>query len=196
MGGINSGRRRTIQRGAIEQFPAIDLRILRRAGLLRGGECTYTTLHWGNQALQALSARIFIDLSNNDDASMRIIGSGDDGSTAQRVAIECAPCPFGGFRCYFLCPLIGIRCEQVFQVDGVFASRKAHCLTYASQSEDDLSRSQRKVRKLRKQVEGDSRYARPRGTSRWRAVQRLKVAKRDARALYHHRLRVLIGDIP
>ena len=195
MGGINSGRRRSIHRGAIEQFPALDLRILRRAGLLRGGECTYTTLHWRNQALEALSVRIFIDLSDDDDASMRIVGSGHNGAIAQRVAIECVPCPYGGSRTYFLCPIKGSRCEQVFLVDAMFASRQAHTLNYASQSDDELSRARRKVRKLDRQVEGDARYRRPRGQNRWSKLKRLKSAKIDARMLYSERLRTLMRDV-
>lgn len=185
-----------MHRGAVEQFPAIDLRVLRRAGLLSAGQCTYTTLHWQNQAPEGPSVRIFIDLSDAGDASMRIIRPGDHGAISERVAIECAPCPYGGFRCYFLCPLMGIRCEQLFHVDGVFASRKAHRLTYASQSEHDLSRSRRKVRKLHRQVDGDFRYARPRGRNRWLTVQRLKAARQEARLLYRERLRALVGDNP
>lgn len=196
MGGINSGRRRSIHHGAVEQFPAIDLRILRRAGLITAGEYTHTTLHWGNQAPEALCVRIFIDLSDISDASMRIVGSGDHGAIADRVVIECVPCPYGGFRCYFLCPLTGTRCEQLFLFDATFASRKAHSLTYASQSEDPLSRARRKVRNLRRQVEGDFRYPRPRGRNRRHAMQRLKAAKHEARKVYHERLRTLVGDIP
>lgn len=196
MGGINSRRRRSIHRGAVEQYPAIDLRILRRAGLLSAGEYTHTTLHWGNQAPPALSARIFIDLSDTADASMRIVGSANDGAITQRSAIECVPCPFGGVRAYFLCPINGTRCQQLFFVDGVFASRKAHKLAYASQSEDELSRARRRVRNLRRQVEGDFRYARPRGRNRRLAMQRLQIAMNEARALYHDRLRALVGDIP
>lgn len=195
MGGINSGRRRNIHRGAVEQYPTIDLRILRRAGLLRAGECTYTTLHWQNQAPEALSARIFIDLSDTEDALLRIVVPSSNGATTQRTAIECVPCPFGGTRSYFLCPIRGSRCEQLFLVDGVFASRKAHSLTYASQSEDELSRARRKVRKLHRQVEGDSRYSRPRGRNRWRAVQRFQKSQRNAHKLYLDRLRYLVGDI-
>jgi hypothetical protein len=153
-------------------------------------------LDWGNQAPEALSVRIFIDLSDTGDASMRIVTSEDHGATADRVSIECIPCPYGGNRYYFLCPLIGVRCEQLFLVDGIFASRKAHKLTYTSQSEDELSRARRKVRKLHRQVEGDFRYARPRGRNRWRIVQGLKAAKTEARALYHDRLRALVGDHP
>lgn len=196
MGGVNSGRRRSTHRGAVEQCPAIDLRVLRRAGLLSVGQCTYTTLHWENQAPEALSARIFIDLSDTGDASMRIVRSEDYSATAERVAIECVPSPYGGVRCYFLCPLIGVRCEQLFLVDGIFASRKAHKLTYASQSEDEVSRARRKVRKLQRQVEGDFRYARPRGRNRWRMMQALRGAKTQARVLYHKRLRALVGDLP
>jgi hypothetical protein len=196
MGGVNSGRRRSIHRGVVEQYAAIDLRVLRRAGLLNAGQCTYTTLHWGNQAPEALSVRIFIDLTDTGDASIRIVRSEDYGAMTERVAIECVPCPYGGVRCYFLCPLIGVRCEQLFLADGIFASRKAHKLTYASQSENELSRARRKVRKLHRQVEGDFRYARPRGRNRWRIVQGLKAAKIEARALYHDRLRALVGDLP
>lgn len=195
MGGINSGRRRSVNRGAVEQHPCIDLRILRRAELLRAGECTYTTLNWGNQTPEALSARIFIDLSDTDAASMRIISSEHHDGMTERVAIECVPCPYGGVRSYFLCPLIGVRCEQLFRVDGVFASRKAQHLTYASQSEDGLSRSRRKVRKLHRQVDGDFRYARPRGRNCWCTVQRLKAAKQEARLLYRERLKVLVDNL-
>ena len=184
MGGINSGRRRTVTRGAVEQFPAIDLRVLKRAGLICAGECTYDTLHWRNQAPETLSAKIFVDLSDADDASMRVVMSGE----RHRIAMECMPCPYGGIRAYFLCPINGKRCEQLFLVDSMFASRQAHRLTYASQSEDDLSRARRKVRKLRRQVEGDTRYARPRGRNRYTKVLGIKQAKCEANEFYYEKL--------
>lgn len=190
MGGINSGRRRSVHRGAVEQFPVIDLRVLKRARLLKPGECTYDTLRWRNQDLEVLEVRIFVDLSDADDASIRIGGEAPD----QRTAIECVPCPYGGYRCYFLCPLTGTRCEQLFLVGDTFASRKAHRLTYASQSEDDLSRARRKVRKLHRQVEGDTRYARPRGRKRYAKVQALRQAKHDAYEIYLENLRAIVGD--
>lgn len=190
MGGINSGRRRSVHRGAVEQFPVIDLRVLKRAGLLKPGECTYDTLRWRNQDLEAFEARIFVDLSDADDASIRIAGD----VLAQRAAIECVPCPYGGYRCYFLCPLTGARCEQLFLVDGMFASRKAHRLIYASQSEDDFTRARRKVRKLRRQVEGDIRYVRPRGRNRYGKVQELKQSKHNASELYREHLRAIVDN--
>ncbi|HEY9090630.1 hypothetical protein [Parasphingorhabdus sp.] len=129
-------------------------------------------------------------MSDVDDASVRIAGDVND----QRVSIECVHCHYGGYRYYFLCPLIGTRCEQLFLVDGIFASRKAHKLTYASQSEDELSRAQRKVRKLHRQVEGDSRYVRPRGRKRYARVQMHKRATRVVQELYRARLYGMVGD--
>ena len=189
MGGINSGRKRSVHRGAVEQFPVIDLRVLKRAGLLRPGECTYGTLRWRNQDLEALEVRFFVDLSDTDDASIRIAGDAPD----QRAAIQCIACPYGGYRCYFLCPLTGTRCEQLFLVDRMFASRKAHRLTYASQSEDELSRVRRKVRKLHRQLEGDTRYTSPRGRRRYTKVQQLKQTKHDVREIYRERLSAMVG---
>lgn len=190
MGGINSGRRRSVHRGAVEQFPVIDLRVLKRAGLQKPGECTYDTLCWRNQDLEPLEVRIFVDLSDADDSSIRIAGDVPD----QRAVIECVPCPFGGCRHYFVCPLNGVRCEQLFLVDSIFASRKAHRLTYASQSEDELSRARRKVRKLSRQVEGDSRFARPRGERRYAKMRALSQAKLNARELYRERLSKMMED--
>lgn len=190
MGGTNSGRKRTASRGYVEQFPVVDLRILKRARLLRHGECTYDTLRWRNQDLNTVEVRIFVDLSDADDAAIRIAGDVTD----QRAAIECVPCPFGGYRCYFLCPLNGTRCEQLFLVNGIFASRKAHKIGYASQSESDLSRARRKVRKLHRQIDGDARYSRPRGRNRWSKMQNLRTAQCEADEIYRDRLRTMVGD--
>lgn len=191
MGGITSGQRRSLNRGTVEQYPAIDLRILRRAGLLRAGECTYITLHWRNQAPEALSVRILIDLSDTGDASIRLAIAIDGIEQRQQVALECVSPPFGGVRAYFKCPRKNVRCEQLFWADGAFASRKAHRLTYASQCEDKLSRARRKAHKLRRRLKGDMRYVRPRGLHRWDIASRLKEAEQEAKSLYVDRLRVI-----
>lgn len=191
MGGANSGRKRAASRGYVEQFPVVDLRVLKRARLLRHGECTYDTLRWRNQDLNNVEVRVFVDLSDTGDAAIRFVG----GRLNQRAAIECVPCPFGGYRCYFLCPLTGTRCEQLFLVDGLFASRKAHKITYASQSESELSRARRRVRRLHRQIDGDARYSRPRGLNRWSKMQDLRRAECEAVELYRDRLRTMVGDI-
>lgn len=192
MGGINSGRHRSVHRGAVEQYPAIDLRILRRARLLRPGECTYDTVYWRNEASNTLGARIFIDLSDTECASLRIIVSIRDGAIKYRIEIACVPCRFGGIRCYFICPINNTRCEQLYFADGTWASRQAHRLTYTSQTCDELSRARRKIKKLQKQLDGDGGHARVRGSNRWSKTQSLWEAKLKARIIYRERLRKLV----
>lgn len=194
MGGINSGQGRTANRGSVEHFPAIDLRILKRASLLRPDECTYDTLKWRNQASHASSARIFIDLSDRRAAYIKIAGHSDETVVNQRVQMDCVPVRFGGFRYYFVCPMTGRRCELLYLVDGVFASRQAHAVTYSSQTQDKLSRARQKVRKLQRQIDGDNRYARPRRQNRWRIMQKLNMALIDADDAYRERLRSLLGN--
>lgn len=184
MGGRNSGRRRTVHRGAVEQYPALDLRILRRAGLMRPGECTYDTLTWQNQVPEALSVRAFIDLSDDRRALIRLRGDG----ITQDIAIVATPSGFGGVRHHMLCPIAGRPCEVLYLVDGLFASRQAHRLTYRSQSEDELGRARRKAIKLHRRLEGDLRYRRPRGLNRYERVAQRKEAERKVGALYRERL--------
>ena len=184
MGGTNSGRRRTVHRGNVEQFPALDLRILRRAGLMRPGECTYDTLTWQNQGPEALSVRIFIDLSGDRHASIRLRGDG----IGQDIALTAVPSGFGGVRHHMLCPVTSRSCEVLYLVDGKFASRQAHRLTYRSQSEDELGRARRKARKLHRRLHGDQLYARVRGRHRYERVQQRKQAEVEARMLYRKRL--------
>jgi len=190
MGGTNSGRRRTVNRGAVEQFPALDLRILRRAGLMRSGECTYDTLTWRNQGPEALSVRIFIDLSDDRCASIRLRGD----AINQDIALAAVPSGFGGVRHHMLCPIVARPCEVLYLVDGKFASRQAHRLTYRSQSEDELGRARRKASKLHRRLKGDQLYARPRGNHRYKRVQQRTRAELEARMLYRARLVHAIGS--
>jgi hypothetical protein len=156
---------------------------LKRAGLLKPGECTYDTLCWRNQDLKALEVRIFVDLSDANEASLRIAGD----VNSQWVAVDCLACPYGGYRCYLLCPLSGARCEQLFFVDGIFASRKAHNLTYVSQSLDELTRARRKARKLKKRLDGDC-FPRLRGKNKVEMQQKFECENRRIRSLYRNRL--------
>jgi len=190
MGGINSGRRRTVNRGAIEQFPALDLRILRRAGLMRPGQCMYDTLTWLNQVREALSVRIFIDLSDDRHASIRLRGD----AITQDITLTVVPSGFGGVRYHMLCPVTARSGEVLYLVDGMFASRQAHRLAYRSQSEDELGRARRKARKLHRRLNGDQLYARARGRHRYERVQQRKQAEVEARMLYRARLARAMGS--
>jgi hypothetical protein len=192
MGGIGSGARRSTHIGNVEEMLALDVRTLRRLGVVRAGECTCDTVHWSIGGLSTASARLRIDLSDVErGGGATITGDMPGGAINQHVAIEMVPSAFGGHRCYFVCPITGQRCEVIYYAGGRFASRGAQRLSYAVQGMDDVSRARRKTAKLRGRLCGSGGQPRPRGRNRIDTVRRLREAEYEAKTLYLDRLRAL-----
>ncbi len=192
MGGIGSGARRSTHIGNVEDMLALDIRALRRLGVVAPGECVVDTLHWSIGGLSTASARLHVDLSDIERGGvMTISGDMPDGAITQHVAIEMVPSPFGGHRCYFICPVTARRCEVIYYAEGRFASREAQRLSYAVQGMNELSRARRKVTKLRSRLCGSGGQPRPRGRNRIDTARQLRQAEYDAKMLYLDRLRTL-----
>lgn len=192
MGGIGSGARRSTHIGNVEQMLALDIRILHRLGVARLGECTCDTVHWSFGGLSASSARLRIDLSDIErGGGVTITGDMPDGAIKQNVAIEMMPSPFGGHRCYFICPITARRCEVLYYAGRCFASREAQRLSYVVQGMNELSRARRNAAKLRSRLCGSGGQPRPRGRNRIDTVRRLSHAEFEAKTLYLDRLRAL-----
>lgn len=192
MGGIGSGARPTTRIGNVEEMLALDIRILRRLGVVRAGECTCDTVRWSIGGLSAASARLRIDLSDIVRGGvMAITGEMPHGAVKQHVAVEMVPSPFGGHRCYFICPFNSRRCEVLYYARGRFGSREAQRLSYAVQGMNDASRARRKAAKLRSRLSGSGSQPRPRGRNRIDLVRRLRQAEFEARTLYLDRLRTI-----
>jgi hypothetical protein len=192
MGGINSGRRPTTNVGTVEATPFLDIRSLRRLGLIHPGECTCDTLRWSNGAGIVAEARVSVDLSDVGSATIRIAAVIVATPLKQCIAIEAIDCHFGGHRFYFLCPLEGHRCEVLYFVNGTFASRKAHRLSYTVQRMGELSRVRHRRRKLDDRLDGRGLLPRPRGRHRYALVQRLRKTKKQERRLFADGLRRIV----
>jgi hypothetical protein len=94
------------------------------------------------------------------------------------VALEWAPCRYGGSRAWFRCPWCPRRCAILYGLsgDGYFACRRCLRLAYASEAEDTMGRLWRKKRKLEARlIDGELK---PKGM-RWRTFERIH-AKIDA----------------
>jgi hypothetical protein len=192
MGGIGSGARRSTHIGNVEQMLALDIRILRRLGVVAPGECIIDTVHWSIGGLSTSSARLRTDLSDVERGGvMAMSGDMPDGGLNQPVAIEMVPSLFGGHRCYFICPITARRCEVLYLAGGRFGSREAQRLNYAVQGMNEVSRARRKAAKLRNRLCGSGGRPRPRGRNRIDMVSRLRQAEHEAQALYLDRLRAL-----
>jgi hypothetical protein len=190
MGGIGSGARRSTHIGNVEEMLALDIRTLRRLGVVAPGECIINTLHWSIGGLSTASARLRVDLSDIERGGIiTITGNMPGGTLKQDVAIDALPSEFGGHRCYLVCPVTAKRCEIIYYAGGRFASRAAQRLSYAVQSMNDLGRVRRKAAKLCHRLKGSGSLPRPRGRNRIEIVQRLRDAEFEAKALHLDRLR-------
>ena len=119
MGGIGSGARRSTHIGNVEDMLALDIRVLRRLGVVQAGECVCDTVRWSIGGLSAFCVRLRIDLSDIErGGTMTIIGDMPDGPIRQHIAIEGVPSSLGGWRCYFLSAdpalpkLIGLKASR------------------------------------------------------------------------------------
>lgn len=192
MGGIGSGAQRSTHIGNIEDMLALDIRALRRLGVVRAGECICDTVCWSIGGLSASSVRLRIDLSDIErGGTMTITGDMPDGTISQNIAIDGVPSSLGGWRCYFICPVTARRCEVLYYAAGRFASRDAQRLSYAVQGMNDLSRARKRASKLRSRLHGSGHVPRSRGRNRIAIVERLHDAEFEVKTLYLDRLRDL-----
>lgn len=193
MGWTGSGAQRSTQVGNVEDAVALDIRVLRRLGVVRAGECICDTVRWSSAGLNARSARLRVDLDDIErGGTMNITGDMPDGAICQQIAIEAVPSRFGGWRCYFVCPITAKRCEVIYYAGGRFASREAQRLSYAVQGMTNMGRARRRAAKLHRRLRGGDALPRPRGRNRIKMAERLREARIEARTLYHGRLASMI----
>lgn len=190
MGGIGSGAQRSTHVGNVEDMLTLDIRALKRLGVLRTGECVIDNMYWSIGGLSTAYARLRVDICDIErGGTLTITGDMPGGAITQHIAIEALPSSFGGYRCYFVCPVTAARCEILYYADGHFASRKAQRLSYIAQGMTDLSRARRKIAKLHSRLEGTNGFRRRRGRKRTSAVQALKHAVAEAYGIHIDRLR-------
>lgn len=188
MGGFGSGAQRSTHEGNVDDALALDIRVLRRLGVARPGECVIDTICWSIDAHERPTARLRIDLSAIERCTMTITANMPDEDVSQSIEIDAVPSGFGGVRHYFLCPVSRRRCEVLYYGDGRFASRQVQRLSFASQNMTDLSRARCRTAQLRHRLGGGG-GPRPRGAKRSHLVERLESAQIRARELYRACLR-------
>lgn len=168
MGGSNSGRYRTRNRGTVDAACRVDLRFLRKQGALKEGFTTRGTLRWTRRGEPSGSMGYTV-VMEPDDRRLILAYSTNGEARTVTVQLEAVPMRFGGFRYYALCPRTLRRCQVLPVVGGVVACRQAHRLTYASQSMDRLGRARERMDRCEKRLREKPRRGRNRVmlTGRW-----------------------------
>jgi hypothetical protein len=144
----------------VEHAVTLNIDQLIKAGALRLGGRTSGQLSWASAPGQSSSVNFEADLVN-PDCYLRLdilVLDGRACQIQQRIALSPTRPHFGGTRWWFICPVTGERVGRLHLPPGAsqFASRRAHGLTYACQTEDFYARAARRSRKLMARLGADA----------------------------------------
>ena len=153
MGGYGSTRwRGHYKKDTIDDCLSLSIYELKRDELLVPGQFRLGSWVWRNTYSQEKRASVNYELSLRNGASyLRLYYTQTSAWTQEKtdvdykVPIVTAPCNFGGYRYWFICPLTangrycGRRVGKLYLAPGsrYFACRHCHDLTYRSSQESD-----------------------------------------------------------
>lgn len=190
MGGPGSGRRSA--RACTDAMCVLDVRSLRRAGLLTPGHGF--TCQWvrGGEPFVTVGIRVEADRVVLED---RGAGAGDGGGREARcypVSLDWTACRLGGKRPWWRCPVAGCnRRVAVLYGGSLFACRHCHDLAYRSQREGDQARAVRRANRIRHRLGWEPGCLNPGAPKpsrmHWRTFRRLE------RELEEQVCRVVVG---
>ena len=155
MGGFGSGRYyRSSSRTTCEETRRIDIRYLRKQGMLRPNTTGSLSWNTGGEPSGRINYTMY---KNTMILNFRWQQYGDDEweSVEQVIWFDRTPCYYGGERKWFLCPECDSRVGILYGRDVLFLCRNCYRLPYASQGEDCLSRMNRKFDKISNKLEAD-----------------------------------------
>ena len=180
MGGSGSGRRRRYAGRTTEMVLQLDIDVLRHRRLLQPGARGIVSWSRGGHKVGSINVHAGADLMS---ISYHRTGVDHADVIQQDVRIARNRTHFGGARCWFLCPGCARRCRLLYILD-VFKCRLCHQLKYEVQSESRAQRANRRARKIRRRLGGDTCLleefpARPAGMHRT-TYERLQAIDRAA----------------
>ena len=151
MGGIGSGRHWQFGASTTEDYRSIDVRRLKRDGLLSPGQ----TYNWRWLRDGDVVASIHIEtMPSRIVLSYRHARDGENWQDERYpVYLSTSVCHFGGVRHWFICPALG--CERrvaILYGGSIFACRHCYRLAYASQREKAADRAARRADRIRERL--------------------------------------------
>ena len=152
MGGLGSGRWfRPRERLTTEDLPRIDIRVLKRQGVLQPNYPGIFSWKIDNPIDGPMSFEI-----HRGWLSVEYLSTYNDHKSkhTEDIAFDRTPCHFGGNRYWFLCPCCKTRIATIYKLNNVYRCRHCHNLPFRSQSESELDRVIRQAHKLRQRLGG------------------------------------------
>lgn len=137
----------------VDDFPRIDIRHMKRRGMLEPGKSGALSWSCRERLVDTISYECHRDRLDLIQHSER-----------HTVQFETTPCNYGGERQWFLCPGCSRRVAVLCGVGGSFLCRHCHGLPYPSQNEGRLRRLIRRKQGIGQRIfeRSDGRYRRKR----------------------------------
>ena len=155
MGGFGSGQYyRRSSRTSCEEVRRIDIRYLRKQGLLRPNRAGSLTWNVGGEPSGSINYTMY---ENTMELIFKARGYWDEEweSIEQTIWFDRTPCHFGGSRKWFRCPECDRRVGLLYGGEVLFLCRHCYRLPYASQGEDYIDRLSRKLDKISNKLQAD-----------------------------------------
>lgn len=173
MGGYGSGRQST--KGTTSNFLRLDIRTLKRDGMLMPGRTSH--VYWSPRGSEIASI-----IEVRAEGHRVVIGYRSEGCNGEwqdreyPIKIEQTDCNLGGQRVWFWCPDCGRRVAVLYGWER-FACRHCRNLAYASQRETANDRAIRRADNIRKRLGWQIGIANPEGRKpngmHWSTFERL-----------------------
>lgn len=185
MGGTGSGRHYGSGKYTTSEYRKIDIRELKKEGLLRPGKSSIWNWSRNGVRIASIEIKALLDRIN---LSYKIKNHNDEWEEKEySVYLEWTECNLGGQRVWFTCPAKGCGARVAVLYGGaIFACRKCHDLAYVSQRESYSDRAMRRADKIREKMGWKPGIAYPKGVKpkgmHWRTFERLSY-KYDRHAL-------------
>ena len=151
MGGIGSGTStRWNKKTTLEETKRVDIRYMRKAGLLRPGSSGSLSWTTGGEPTGNINYSCF---SDSLLLKYRFRSNGDEWEPVeQRVMFDFTPCNYGGKRTWILCPECDRRVVSLCSYGKFFLCRHCYQVPYGSQNEGFLDRVISQKHKLGKRI--------------------------------------------
>jgi len=186
MGGLGSGRwYRWDKKTTEEEEPRIDVRYLRKEGLLKSKGIG--TLTWSCRGQETGSIKFRVEPERIVLIYCARSDGGDWQSIEEPVRFDRTPCHYGGERLWFLCPDCKHRVAVLYGAGIRFLCRTCSKLPYGSQNETLQDRMIRKSQKIRRRLGASESlfepiWQRPKGMHR-KTFQRLRAEAQQAESI-------------
>ncbi len=121
--------------GILEDYPALDLRVLDLATRMHGAEVWTHSLVWRDASGDVPPVLLVADFRDPLKPFLLLELGHEGGSSFQRLLVDLVATNPGakGARWYLQCPVTGHRADYLLLREGRFASAKAHRLVHRSQ---------------------------------------------------------------